>query len=435
MALIWGLMTSLAVWSASDNTPPVKGHAPTIDGVAIAMPIGRPMVGDTLQSYGSPLFNDPDNDPEFGSLLQWYREGSPTPIASGGQYTLVDADIGKNIEFGYTPATDPLSTDPYLGREVRAPATPSIVGRPLVSSTFNSDKMTLTANNSDSAKLTLSLIDNATRPVSGISPRLAFSYSVNSGVTSGALQISQPSETSEGSGVYTATVSGTSVGQITVTPTLDGTTLPTTPAMLQLTLTAPLTILSATTEKNPHTFLTNFPTTGFAGATFKLNLSDNAPTAYQWAVDGQNDGTSYTAVSPNGVVTLKSAHIGTQTVSVKSRATGDTLASWSFTLAGWFASGGSTPIPWANADAYCRANGGALPLRSQVSLGQSVRGSGSLFSEWGDLTQLNAGFILSVYWTGEIYDTAYHYDVVLASGAITYNVSSNVEYVVCRQGL
>ncbi|EEF4509070.1 hypothetical protein FWL67_19210 [Salmonella enterica] len=180
-------------------------------------------------------------------------------------------------------------------------------------------------------------------------------------------------------------------------------------ASTTVTTVNPVSITNITTPANPYTFATGsgFPTTGFNGAYFKVNLSDGNPTAYTWAVDGTDGGTSYTTVDVNGQVTLKAAKSGVQTVQVKDKTTGAVLASYPWRLSGWFTNSGTTNLTWVDATAYC-----APPKRlpSLIEILGSDPGSyagfvsrgplGGIFSEWGNVSSYPAGFRLNYdYWT------------------------------------
>ncbi|HGY4723565.1 TPA: Ig-like domain-containing protein, partial [Citrobacter amalonaticus] len=215
-------------------------------------------------------------------------------------------------------------------------------------------------------------------------------------------------------------------------------------ASTTVTTVNPVSITNITTPADPYTFATSsgFPQTGFATAYFKVNLRDSNPTAYTWAVDGVNGGTSYTKVDLNGQVTLKAAKSGAQTVQVKNTATGTVLATYTFTLQGWFVN--NTYMTWTNTSNYCSTRGG-LATRQQlvgaaVEAGTYVsRGTvGGLWSEWGNLSKYGgSGFVASNYWSSDpfLILTGNHYMADLGYGSVTYAPDGFNFYMVCRQGL
>ncbi|WP_370550959.1 intimin/invasin family protein [Edwardsiella tarda] len=440
VALMLGLLLGHPASAALKSTETVKGHAPTVSGVAIIATTGNPLEGDTLQSSGSPLFNDVDGDAEFNSLKQWYRSGGTTPVASGTSYRLTAGDAGHTLQFGYTPATNPSITDPAVGMEVRSAASAVVQGLPVAAgSAFTASKASVIANNSDSTVLTLTLKDSGGRPVTGIATRLSLVASVVSGFSGGPPALPQPVETAPGSGIYAATVKSGSVGTINVTPKLNGGPLSVTPGTQQITFVPPrVTEVSPVINAFSFGSSSGFPQTGFANARFKVSLSDNNPTAYQWAVDGSNNGTGYTSVDTTGVVTLNTARSGPQVIQVKDKTSGAVLASYTFTLNGWFANDAKITMTWTAANTFCSTRGGQ-PTVAQLSNGAvdvaGTRSVGNLWGEWGAMMGKGAAFPGYYYWSSEASGAGRHYYVYLGTGVVV-SINSNYNYyAVCRQGL
>ncbi|MGY0149092.1 invasin domain 3-containing protein [Edwardsiella tarda] len=448
IALMLGLLLGHPASAALKSTETVKGHAPTVSGVAIIATTGNPLEGDTLHSPGSQLFTDVDGDSEFNSLKRWYHSGDTTPVASGTSYRLTASDVGHTLQFGYTPATNPAITDPAIGVEVRSTASAVVQGLPVAAgSTFVASKASVIANNSDTTVLTLTLKDSGNRPVTGIATRLSLAASVVSGFSGGAPELPRPQETAQGSGIYTATVkmvNSGSVGTINVTPKLNAGPLSVTPGSQQIAFVSPLSVTQVSPVVNAYSFGSGsgFPTTGFATAKFRVSLSDNNPTAYQWAVDGSNNGTGYTSVDTTGVVTLNTARSGAQLIQVKDKISGTVLASYSFTLTGWFTNNGSVLSNWSDAITYCSTRGG-LPTITQLtnyslaSSATATRAVGNLWGEWGAMGSQNSGFLSYYYWTSELSGLGGHYVVILSSGGVfaTFSDMDRNYYAVCRQGL
>ncbi|UCQ19184.1 intimin/invasin family protein [Edwardsiella tarda] len=439
VALMLALLLGHPARAALNSTETVRGRAPTVSDVAIVATTGNPMEGDTLQSGGSARFADVDGDSEFNSLKQWYRSGGTTPVASGTSYRLTAGDAGHTLQFGYTPATDPSITDPAVGMEVRSTASAVVQGLPVASSTFTASKASVIADNSDSTVLTLTLKDSGNRLVTGIATRLSLEASVVSGFSGGAPALVQPAETAPGSGIYTVSVKSGSVGTINVTPKLNAGALSVTPGTQQITFVPPR-VTEVSPVANAYSFANNsgFPTTGFANARFKVSLSDNNPTAYQWAVDGSNNGTGYTSVDTTGVVTLNTARSGPQVIQVKDKISGTVLASYTFTLNGWFTNNGNTQREWAYANTYCSTRGG-LATRAQLTNGSrgvgGTRSVGNLWGEWGAMGSQGSGFHSTYYWTSEADGRYNHYVVYLILGNVLSSIDSSYYYVFCRQGL
>ncbi|UCQ12687.1 invasin domain 3-containing protein [Edwardsiella tarda] len=441
VALMLGLLLGHPARAALNSTETVRGRAPTVSDVAIVATTGNPMEGDTLQSGGSARFADVDGDSEVNSLKQWYRSGGTTPVASGTSYRLTADDAGHTLQFGYTPATDPSITDPAVGMEVRSAASAVVQGLPVAAgSAFAVSKTSVTANNSDSTVLTLTLKDSGGRPVTGIATRLSLVASVVSGFSGGAPALVQPAETAPGSGIYRVTVASGTAGTLTVTPRLNGGPLSVTPGTQQITFVSPPSVTQVSPVENAYSFANNsgFPTTGFANARFKVSLSDNNPTAYQWAVDGSNNGTGYTSVDTTGVVTLNTARSGPQVIQVKDKISGTVFASYTFTLNGWFTNNGNTPLNWPSSNAYCSTRGG-LATRAQLANGtpgyRSTRSVGNLWGEWGYMESQGSGFLSLNYWASDGDGLGVYHTVFLLDGHVSNANDTNRRYVTCRQGL
>ncbi|MGA4622174.1 Ig-like domain-containing protein [Citrobacter meridianamericanus] len=207
-------------------------------------------------------------------------------------------------------------------------------------------------------------------------------------------------------------------------------------ATTTVTTINPVTVTGVSPVINTYTFAANsgFPKTGFAGAKFKITLSDNNPTAYQWAVNGVDNGTAYTSVAADGTVTLISGHSGAQAVQVKSKSTGAVLASYTFTQNWWFTNAGSMQFTRIAAEAYCSpprriASGGNISTITPGVSANGVRGvTGKLHSEWGaPSAHTGSGFVLSsFYWMRE---SLYGYPGVMYpdSGYVSGNTADDAE--------
>jgi hypothetical protein len=58
-------------------------------------------IGDTL--IGQYTYYDPEGDPEYGSLYQWYRDGVAIAGATSRSYTVIADDGGHTLFFEVTP--------------------------------------------------------------------------------------------------------------------------------------------------------------------------------------------------------------------------------------------------------------------------------------------------------------------------------------------
>ncbi|QGH61983.1 PQQ-binding-like beta-propeller repeat protein [Serratia proteamaculans] len=184
-----------------------------------------------------------------------------------------------------------------------------------------------------------------------------------------------------------------------------------------------------------------FPTTGFKGAQFTLELTNGSASDYTWTANPD-----WVSVR-DGVVTLTgSAYSGAPvTVSAAPKSGLGERLYYSFRLSSWFINSGATF--WDQAEIDCNSHKKPdfrLPLRTELSNVNATRGQmGALWSEWGDMSHYpSSGFGASHYWTSEAMapsDTSWpgkHYVAHLGYGNIH---GSDKDYesksVVCRTSL
>lgn len=129
-----------------------------------------------------------------------------------------------------------------------------------------------------------------------------------------------------------------------------------------------------------------FPTTGFIGAAFTLNLTAGSATDYKWTTDAK-----WVSVT-DGVVTIISEGSGDKVTITGTAKNGDsTKVAYSFTLSGWYFSSAYQENygGWEEHKAYCESNPGYhLPTLSQSGFAQSnaTRRVGTLKGEWNTTT-------------------------------------------------
>lgn len=250
--------------------------------------------------------------------------------------------------------------------------------------------------------------------------------------------------TDRGDGTYTAKLKGTTPGTTTVNATVDGASLTGASAMVTLVMQPAFTI-TASTHINPENFSANsgFPTTGFTGATFTVNTRA-APSDYNWTVKaGGNSNPSWLSVEPaTGIVTFNSRPSSAEkTVEiVATPKTGGQPLGYRFTVDRWFISHGATRMNWNDADTFCRNTPGyRLPARADVTdvtggPENGRRGTGRLWTEWGDLTRY-PGFGLTGTgyagtWMSESYNSS-RYLVSLRDGYLRANSVDALMLVTC----
>ncbi|MHA0951366.1 hypothetical protein ACR9HI_09590, partial [Enterobacter ludwigii] len=199
-----------------------------------------------------------------------------------------------------------------------------------------------------------------------------------------------------------------------------------------------------------------FPSTGFKGATFTLELKNGASASnYQWTSDAS-------WINVNGGV-VKFMDVGTgDKVTITGRPTSaeGKIIRYSFTLRGWFINNGSTLMKFNEANAYCAGKGYVMPSVAQLngnttinpgSQTNGVRGGiGGLWSEWGDLNRYTgADFPVSTsfprystFTTDRTNNANFVKSVYLPTGvtssiatSTTQSPNGNAGFVVCRKDL
>lgn len=244
-----------------------------------------------------------------------------------------------------------------------------------------------------------------------------------------------------GDGTYSATYTATTVGtglQATVKlPVWSGNA-----RSAEYVITEPAELGSVIA--NGYTFDKDagFPTTGFTGATFTLNLTTDAAANYRWTSDA-----SWVTVS-NGVVKFTGEGSGDRVTVTGTPVSGQgKTIGYTFRLNSWFISGGDSYmdyLDWYDAGTRCSSHSGySLPTVAQMSLHSNYtktgkRGLGALWNEWGYLAVYNAGFARNIFiWTSE--EPADHrfkrYLVHPNDGGIAWGSDTFREGVVCRKGL
>ncbi|MEX2954810.1 hypothetical protein AB4K01_26800 [Serratia fonticola] len=181
---------------------------------------------------------------------------------------------------------------------------------------------------------------------------------------------------------------------------------------------------------NGHTFsmTEGFPSTGFTGAKFGLNVPGQASN-YTW----DNGGSSWVTVDDSGNVAFTAKGNSTPvTITATPKGEGVPLT-YTFSVNTWFINNGSTAMPWSDASNWCTAQELAQPTRDDMTMGVDVRGMGSLFAEWGSLGKYSgSGFINLNYWTSEQSSSGLHYEVNLYDGDVGSANNTYDYYVVCR---
>lgn len=185
---------------------------------------------------------------------------------------------------------------------------------------------------------------------------------------------------------------------------------------------------------NGHTFApeAGFPTTGFTGAKFEIEINNGNVADYTWTSDA-----SWVSVT-NGVVTFTGKGSGSQVTITGTPTSGQgSTIKYSFTLKGWYIKDDKITENWQEAKKYCISQSGYhLPTIEQLTNDTNIdqhnqtRAVGNLWSEWGNNSILS-GFHWSSTNNGHGLYLATREDGSLEVGQYNYGNS----HVVCRLDL
>ncbi|WP_423789077.1 hypothetical protein [Legionella pneumophila] len=185
-----------------------------------------------------------------------------------------------------------------------------------------------------------------------------------------------------------------------------------------------------------------FPTTGFSGATFIINLASSAPSNYTWTASQNGSSPTWMSVSSAGVVTFNSSSkpsSGSVTITATPIG-GGTPLTYGFTLTNWFVNNGNNLLSQSNAASYCTGliGGYQQPTQAQLtnaSLGNlGTRGIGNLWSEWGSMGTYGSGWRSLNYWSSTT-DGSRGVLVFLINGHAYSILPGNPLSVACVAGL
>lgn len=183
-----------------------------------------------------------------------------------------------------------------------------------------------------------------------------------------------------------------------------------------------------------------FPSTGFIGAKFTLELLQGEASDYTW----KSDAPSWVSVR-DGVVSFTGAGTKNRVTITGTSHNGAKSVVWSFSLKKWFIHDSSSKDSrdWSEANDYCRTQPGYhLPMVQQLNgntthnIGQ--RGKlGALWSEWGNVDRYpDSGFLVNIgYWTSDRGNDDYHYIVSLDRGEAFAIHDSSGYHVTCGMDL
>lgn len=193
---------------------------------------------------------------------------------------------------------------------------------------------------------------------------------------------------------------------------------------------------------NGHTFNVgeNFPTTGFEGATFTLQLESGNAADLNWKSNA-----SWVAVNEGKVTFIGQGDNQEVVITATSRSNTAEVIKYSFRLNTWYSKGRGTPttfIQWEQARDDCNTmgNGYRLPTFIELAAGAyTPRQVGILWNEWGNFD----GYPLSgipggAHWTSDLdpYNSGWYGFVYMGSSSVdAYQSGSLRAYTICRKQL
>ncbi len=189
-------------------------------------------------------------------------------------------------------------------------------------------------------------------------------------------------------------------------------------------------------EVNGYNFALNsgFPTIGFKGAQFTLNIEYALAEEFNWESDA-----SWVSVS-NGVVSFISEGNKSKVIITGTPKSGaGNIITFSFTLKEWYISKGeSQTVNFDDASKYCSSKGYIVPTAGQLTGSVSSDGTrgtlGGLWSEWGNILAFDADFP-NHSWTATIPQAGYYSAVNLFNGVLEQLSSASSTQAVCQRDL
>ena len=183
-----------------------------------------------------------------------------------------------------------------------------------------------------------------------------------------------------------------------------------------------------------------FPTTGFKGAMFTIELKNGNASDFNWKADAP-----WVTVK-DGVVSFNDTGTGSKVTITGTPISGEgKIISWDFTLKNWFINNGTTTGTDMDEASFCGSNFSKVPTIQQLNgseISDGKRGTlGGLWSEWGNLTAFNGSGFVSTnpitdytgYWTSQY--AAATYIVSLSNGKLGTIIGNFSEYMVCRKSM
>ena len=435
--------------------------APSISDVVMS---GTLKVGEALN--GRYTFDAKTGDPTDTSEYQWGIQGSTTTEVDSGKgttisqsgvvpsYTVISSDAGQVLEVSVRAknsanVTGNTATVTSTGSEVdgggdggtvvdetAAPSISDVVmsGTLEVGEALNGRYTFVpnTGNTTDNSEYqwgakgsTASVVDNENGSAisqSGVIP----SYIIQNSDVGQVLEVSVRAKNGVGMYGNSTTVDTAQTGDGNNTTGGDAGKVVGIPALKNI-------------EVNGYSFALNsgFPTIGFKGAQFTLNIDNGSADQFDWTSDA-----SWVSVN-NGVVSFTDKGTNATVNITGTKKNGTKTLKYSFKLKGWTINNGNTKMNRNSAASYCSSASGNYKLstieqlKGASGINWGVRGNlGGLWNEWGAMGSYSgANFYSSLYWSSSNTNSYYTMgDLKGGSGQATDGGNQD-SYVACYTAL
>ncbi|WP_307766266.1 Ig-like domain-containing protein, partial [Aeromonas rivipollensis] len=375
----------------------VTGNAVQVtvtDAILTAIAITPPSVsvgkGQTQQLTATATYSD-NTTADISSSVAWLSDDTATA-------TITATGLLTGVEQGNAEVT--ASLDGVTGNAVQVTVTDAI----LTAIAITPPSVSVGKGQTQQLTATATYSDNTTADISSSVAWLS-------------------DDTATATITATGLLTGVEQGSAEVTASLDGVTSD------RVTVNVVVTPLFGAFEDisvNDFTFAVDagFPTTGFDGAEFALN-TPSAPSDYTWSSDAP-----WVSVDSSGTVSFISQGDAAPVTITATPTSGGTSLAYTFTIASWFRSNGSSRVTYSEARTWCNEQQPSyqwkIPAYRLLSQAPATRGVGALWREWGDMRNyVNSTFTWRGHWSSTTVSTGNYYFVYLDKGEVSWTAGSN----------
>ena len=394
-----GLLTGVEQGNAevTASLDGVTGNAVQVtvtDAILTAIAITPPSVsvgkGQTQQLTATATYSD-NTTADISSSVAWLSDDTATA-------TITATGLLTGVEQGNAEVT--ASLDGVTGNAVQVTVTDAI----LTAIAITPPSVSVGKGQTQQLTATATYSDNTTADISSSVAWLS-------------------DDTATATITATGLLTGVEQGSAEVTASLDGVTSD------RVTVNVVVTPLFGAFEDisvNDFTFAVDagFPTTGFDGAEFALN-TPSAPSDYTWSSDAP-----WVSVDSSGTVSFISQGDAAPVTITATPTSGGTSLAYTFTIASWFRSNGSSRVTYSEARTWCNEQQPSyqwkIPAYRLLSQAPATRGVGALWREWGDMRNyVNSTFTWRGHWSSTTVSTGNYYFVYLDKGEVSWTAGSN----------